>query len=763
MQIKVNVLNQNINMPSELINAAGGDELIARIFYNRGYTEAELVRQMLDDRFYKPTETDEFPNMDIAVKRIAGAIQKGEKIAVYGDYDVDGVTSTVCLVQCLRKFTSKVVYHVPDRFTEGYGMNEEVVRSLAQIGTRLIITCDCGISNHSEISAAKSLGIDVIVTDHHRIPDNLPPADVVLNPRLLPEGHRARNISGCAMAYFLCLALHKHFGCDKNSEEYLDMLALSIVADVVSLSGENRYLLKKAMPVLFNTGRTGLKALFAAAGKGSKLETEEDIAFQLAPRINAAGRMDTARLPVELFLTSDARKAEELASRIDTLNKERKKIQQEIIDQALEMVENGKKSRTILVLYGDRWHHGIIGIAAGKICETYRKPVILLTLKEDGRTVVGSARSIEEIDIYELIKECGSRLLKFGGHSAAAGLSLDKSELAAFTREIEKLAESKYQIKDTVAENADMELKLRAIDDEMYEKLRGIGPFGEGFEQPVFYTRRVSVVSDRKTDSNHHIMVLEDEDRTRVQAVKWFGEDSSLEGKSFDITYTVGRSNYKGSSSLQLTVGNMIGVQSRPGKVFEGRFEDRRGIDIKCVLKEFADAAVFYEGLSSLSPVHAPATRYDLRKAGSIIFASTPANTQLLKEAVLLTDPEIVILNFSVIPDYTFKGFILNLMGVLKHIMAKEEGRTSIETLAVRLCVEESIIKAALKYIRAAGKIDYFQDSDDNMLFINTGNGSMGKSIHAAEKNIRNALAEKHAYQQFILKLEARRFIEYFK
>ena len=244
--------------------------------------------------------------------------------------------------------------------------------------------------------------------------------------------------------------------------------------------------------------------------------------------------------------------------KIDILNSERKRIQQKIIDEAIEMVETQKKNKTVLVLYGEFWHHGIVGIAAGRICELYKKPAILLSIKDDGSTIVGSARSIEEINIYELIKECSGKLLKFGGHSQAAGLSLKKENLEDFVREIEIAAEKRYFIKDTIIANVDAELFFEEISEELLTRLQSAGPYGEGFSPPEFYSSNIRVVSDRKTEKNHHIMVVEDENNIRISAVKWFGEDESLEGKVFDITYKVGINTYRGSNNIQLTIGHMV-------------------------------------------------------------------------------------------------------------------------------------------------------------------------------------------------------------
>jgi single-stranded-DNA-specific exonuclease len=610
MDIKINILNKDVKIPEDVIQAANGDELIARIFFNRGYKTPEIIRQMLNEELYVPMKAFDFPRMDEAVDCVVDAIESNQLIAVYGDYDVDGVTSTVTLVQCLQSFTEKVIYHVPDRFFEGYGMNEEVIRSFADKGVALIITCDCGISNYNEVELAKNIGMKVVITDHHKLPDKLPKGDVILNPKLLPEGHNALNLPGCGMAYFLAIALFEHYKMENKNDELLDLLALALVADVVSLNGENRYLLKKALPVLFNTKRIGLPELFSIIKKTNTLETEEDIAFQIAPRINAAGRMDTAKLPVELFLCNDKQKAADMAQKIDVLNSERKRIQQDIIKQAEQLVENKKKNKTILVLFNEHWHHGIIGIAAGKIAEMYRKPAILLATKEDGYTVVGSARSTDGIDIYELLRECTDKLLKFGGHSMAAGLSLKMEDVEVFTSEIERLAEKHYSINPKTIVNADAELTLGQIDESLYNRLLSAGPYGEGFEPPKFVTKNISVMSDRRTERNHHIMVLAGENGVRLSAVKWFGEATDYAGKICDIYYKLGKNTHKGNSKLQPVIEYLNPEAEKTGYIFTGRFIDKRGAGVIDIINEYEDISVFYEGLGNTCKVENTINRY---------------------------------------------------------------------------------------------------------------------------------------------------------
>jgi single-stranded-DNA-specific exonuclease len=765
MKVNVKVLNENIEIPEEILNAANGDELVARIFLNRGYSHPETIRQMLDEQYYKPTGIWEFPGMNEAVKRIVKAIKSGELIAVYGDYDVDGVTSTVTLVECLNLYTSSVIYHVPDRFTEGYGMNSQVISSFGTKGVSLIITCDCGVSNTDEIALAKSLGMDVIVTDHHNLPDSLPPAEVVLNPKLLGKGHKAVNISGCAMAYFLCKALLVHYNEVEKEENLLDLLALSLIADVVSLNGENRYLLKKALPKLFETKRIGLRALFSIIEKGAKLTNEESVAFQIAPRINAAGRMESARLPVELLLCKDRMLADEMAQKIDDLNQERKRVQNDIIKQASDLVETKKKNKTILVLFNESWHHGIIGIAAGKICETYRKPAILLSMKEDGETVVGSARSTDEVNIYELIKMCKNRLIKFGGHSKAAGLSLKKEDLEKFTREIEELAEKLFYIKDSIEVSVDWRFDFRSIDESLYARLSNTGPFGEGFEQPVFLTRGVTAVSDRKTDRNHHIMVLADENDIRMPAVKWFGEDLSFQGGVYDIVYKLGRNTYKGNTELQLTVQYILEAGGKPKKAFEGIIADERRTGVSEAVERYKDGILFYEGLKSRCAVQNTVNRFNVpnNPGGSLIFLSVPVNSQIFREVVTTVNPKVIVINFSILPDYSFKGFMTELLGVLKYIINRENGEAKLEQLSMRLCVEEELLIAALKYLNALGKLEFSIDYESNQVYIGKAEKAPCGEAHMLEKNLKDALQEKNAYTRFVREMEIEKFREYLK
>lgn len=345
----------------------------------------------------------------------------------------------------------------------------------------------------------------------------------------------------------------------------------------------------------------------------------------------------------------------------------------------------------------------------------------------------------------------------------AAGLSLLKENLQEFVTEIELLAEKKHFIGDTVSVDVDMELEIDSITEELYERLMAAGPYGEGFEAPMFVSYRLKVLSDRKTEKNHHIMVLEGKNNTRISAVQWFGEDKSLQGKVFNVIYKINKNTYKGKSNLQLTLVHMIEGEGEASRVFNGEIIDERGSSINLLKEKYLQALFFYEGLSSKCPLPSAVDRFDIKKADNLVFLSPPPNTEIFREIVTLSNPRNIIINFSVLPDYSFKGFVTNLLGLIKHAVTKDKGIAYIDTLAIKLGAEENIIKSGLKFLKAAGKIDYILSEDETMAFLFKGNGTADINMVLAEKRLRNALLEKKAYQQFILKTEVENFKEYLK
>lgn len=760
MRTEINVLNKNILIPPEILDVCNNNIYIAKIFLNRGYKDKDIVLEMLNEDKYVPISYRDLPGTLYAIKRIEKAITNNEKIAIYGDYDVDGVTSTAVLVDTLSNFTDNVIYHVPDRFTEGYGMNENVITEFKNKGISLIITCDCGISNQKEVNLAKSLCMDVIISDHHNIPEVLPLADAIINPKLLPKGTKGRDLSGCAVAYFLCVGILEKYNRIDFAEKLLDLVAMSLIADVVPLNGENRYLLKKGLKILYNSTRIGIIKLFEIIEKNSKIKSEEDVAFQIAPRINAAGRLESAKIPVELLLTKDQDRALELAIYIDELNTSRKTIQQTVIDEACTIVEESLKLKNILVLYNEFWHHGIIGIAAGKLAEKYRKPAILMSLKEDGSTVVGSCRSIEEIDIYELLVEAKAPLLKFGGHPMAAGLSLNKEDITKFINLIEKKSE-KCNIKEYQTVDVDFDISIEKVDYNLLDCISFAGPYGEGFEAPLFYSRNIMIISDRKTIKDHHIMIItSNQGETRIKAVKWFGEDENFEGRFFDIVFQIGLNTYKGANELQLNIKHMIPSFGKKIISFSGNFIDARFLGLDKTISKYYNDTFYYEGLSRDFPNSNCMDRFSIKRCDRLVLISPPTNLAIFKELVYYANPKEVVLAFCINPNFEFKSYINNFLGILKTVILKHSGCIKINHLLSKLCIEESLAELILKYLTQKNFIVYKIVEDEYIVY----KATEIKTINTIdiENKIKNALKEKYSYIKFITEIdlkELRKFI----
>lgn len=743
--MKILLKNYNIKTPKELIRACDGNEFLARILFNRGIDTYEKALEILDSNRYVPFNVLDFPRINEAVDMILTSINNNEKILVYGDYDVDGVTATTVLTDGLRKLGAEVIFHVPDRFSEGYGMNLEVIRGLDKENVKLIITCDCGISNFDEIDLAKQMGIKVVLTDHHTIGAELPNADVVVNPKLLEEGHKARNISGCAMAYYVIKALYNRLGREEETDNYLDLVSLSLLADVVPLVDESRYLLKKGLPYLYNSDRIGMRALLEQIGK--PVENTEDISFQIAPRINAAGRMDSATIPVEMFLTDDMDTAKEYAARIETYNTDRKNIQKEIFESAQRIVEEDKKNKKILVIFGEAWHHGVTGIVAGKICELYRKPTIILTTTEDGENVVGSARSVEDVNIYEVLSKHKEYLTKFGGHSGAAGLSLLKTNLDSFTKALEQYADIYFEEVADEKIYADINLNIKDINEGILELISKLEPYGEAFDSPIFCSKDVNIISDAIKGAGHHFMVIEDKDSSHINAVKWNSGMDSFQRQHADLLYTIYKDTFNGNNEIKLKIDQIADYFDESQTQVE--YIKRIGTSIEEVLGEFKGAEIFYEGPASYKPNLPTRTLEAIKETEKIILYSVPRNKERLKQLIKKTNANIIVENYNYVPQYSLEQFMKMFLGNVKYLINNKEGMTTISEMSKMLNIDEDFLLVFCEYMTKKGYIE-FAKSDTTIIF-NKGNKKevIDKKL---EEVVKRYLLDKEAYKDFILR-----------
>lgn len=496
-------------------------------------------------------------NMDKAVARIHEAINANEKIVVYGDYDVDGTTSVALVYSFFHKLHKNIAYYIPDRFKEGYGISQTGIDWADEQGATLIIALDCGIKSVDLVQYASGKNIDFIICDHHTPGDTVPMAVAVLNPKQKDCSYPYNELSGCGIGFKLVQAYAEHFKLNWNAEEYMDLVAISISADIVHMTGENRILTYFGLKKINTDPRPGVKALIGISSLKNELNVN-DLVFRIGPRINAAGRITNGMLAVKVLIEEDEQVAAEIASAVNQNNTDRQGVDQTITRQALEMIEkmNGNDRKTT-VLFNKDWHKGVIGIVASRLIEKYYRPTILLT--ESNGYAVGSARSVPGFDLYEAIKQCDPLLEQWGGHQAAAGLTMPLENVNAFQLKFEEAV--RQSITDdllTPVLEYDMELDLDDITPTFCRSLERFGPFGPENMKPVFISRDVYVSGEPRIVGNNHLQLVFRSDNGNILKGIGFGLGELLDiistSKPINICYTVEPNIYRGVYNVSLNL-----------------------------------------------------------------------------------------------------------------------------------------------------------------------------------------------------------------
>src|SRR2546429_1514433 len=552
---------------SELAAALRVSPIVAGLLVARGYPDVDSARLFLPPAFDQLHDPSLMLGMSDAVARLRRAIDTAEPILIYGDYDVDGTTGTAVLLRALRMLGATAGYHVPHRFTEGYGIRQEALEKAAGEGYKLVVSVDCGISAHEPLHWARAHGLDIIVTDHH-LPDadeGAPPALAVLNPNQKGCDYPDKNLAGVGVAFKLIHALFRERGREAQVPGFLKVVAIGTVADVAKLVGENRAIVALGLSDLPRARNPGLRALIEIAGCGEDGEmTAYDLGFRIGPRINAAGRMDAARAVVELFDAKEKEEARRLAEHLDTRNRERMEAQREIFNRAIEEFESGadRESQThAAVIAGDGWHRGVIGLAASKIAERLNRPCVVISL--DGEMGHGSARSIEAYHLYDGLESCRDLLEKFGGHSHAAGLSIKRDRIAEFRRRLNEHAASCLTEDDLIpALSIDAELTPGDLGFQLSQDLSALEPFGAGNPRPVFMTRGWRVMNEPQILKEQHLkMRVAGEDNRPFEAIWWRGveeiEATPQMNQRIDLAYDFEANRWQGDVRLQLNVKDM--------------------------------------------------------------------------------------------------------------------------------------------------------------------------------------------------------------
>ena len=475
---------------------------LARLLVNRGIDTQEKAATFLAPSLRNGLRSPLlFPDMARATERILQARTRGEKVYVYGDYDVDGVTGSSQLILFLREIGFDPGLYIPHRTREGYGLNAQAMRSIAGRGAKVLITADCGATAHAEISLAQSLGVDVIICDHHHVPEQRPPAYAVLNPMEKDCAFSFTGLSGAGVVFYLLMGLRMRLreqGMEPvpDLRRYLDLVTLGTVADLVPLVEENRVLVTHGLKTIDRGQRVGIRALKEVSGQAEV--SSSYIGFRLGPRLNAGGRLAEAQKAVELLTTEDEERARTLATDLDEENRARQGIEEKILNQAVEEVESWADlpDRRSIVLASDAWHPGVIGIVASRLVERFVRPTFLIAI--DGAKGKGSGRSPKTFHLYEGLKSCAEVLDGYGGHRQAAGLSIQTDRIPAFTEKFESAARARLAAEDLVSEiEVDEEVDLAMMTAKTMDEVRLLEPFGQGNPEPVFLAREAEVVSTR--------------------------------------------------------------------------------------------------------------------------------------------------------------------------------------------------------------------------------------------------------------------------
>ncbi|NLZ18805.1 MAG: single-stranded-DNA-specific exonuclease RecJ [Bacteroidales bacterium] len=550
-----------------LATEVGIDKVLAELLVKRGVETFEQARS-----FFRPSLEalhDPFlmKDMDKAVERLHRAVTSGEKILVYGDYDVDGTTAVALVYSFIRRFTEKVDFYIPDRYDEGYGVSYKGIDWAADGGFGLIITLDCGIKAIDKVEYARSKGVEVIICDHHLPEESLPDAVAVLDPKREDCHYPFDDLSGCGVGFKLVQAYSQKYDIPFESLiPLLDLLVVSISSDLVTMVGENRVLAHFGLKQLNENPCKGLGAMITLSNLEPGHISIDDIVFKIGPRINAAGRMESGRMAVELLKATDARTAMLIGEKINENNNERKNIDREITQEALEMVQSGKclGSGNATIVYNPKWSKGVVGIVASRLVEAYYKPTVVLT-KSNG-FVTGSARSIAGFDLYEAIESCADLLENFGGHVYAAGLTLKEENLAEFARRMDEfIAERVTAEMLTPLVEIDAKLDFTQITPKFSRILKQFQPFGPGNNNPIFMTENVyDAGSGRKVGGGGvHLkldLIQESQPYHQIPSIAFNMAnfyDYIREGNPIDVCYVIVENYYRGSASIQLRIRDM--------------------------------------------------------------------------------------------------------------------------------------------------------------------------------------------------------------
>ena len=747
---------------TEIRRAFHATFLIAEQLTKKGFITSDQARRFLDPAKSDQTSPFDFPEIEKAAECIITSIKKKERIGIWGDFDVDGQTSTAILVDGLRKLGADVVFHIPVRAIESHGIQLKSLKHFqSENNPSLIITCDTGITEFESLDYLASIGVDVIITDHHSPSDRLPSVFAIINPRLLSNDHPLHSLAGVGTAFQLIRALFTLKNIEVQAGAYIDLVALGTIADLAELTGENRFYTKAGLAMINDNPRRAFKIMTGMAGFRGSVINESHIGFNFAPRLNALGRLGDANPIVNFLLSNEEKEVFELAKKLEEFNTQRKLTSDMVYQSAINLLEKNKQllQYPVIVLEREKWERGVVGIAASRLVENYNKPAILLGSQEG--IAAGSARSVEGINIIKAIHENSRFLIKYGGHPMAAGLSIAVENISEFreglSRSISRLS-SGLELEKSL--EIDAYLPLVNINESLLLETEQLAPFGPGNTPVVLVSRNLEIekASYIGKSMEHRKLIVKDQEGNSKNVLWWGASDSALPDNQFDLAFYLRRDDYRSNGEVLL---EWLDFRESNSESIELRREIKKFIihdyraasnQIKILEKLANQPDILFWAEGAKINQFITRSRLEINQTKALAFLVAPPNRDVVNEVVKKADPsEIYLFNLFPIDD-SFDPLIKTLIGLLNYCLAHKAGKTSLENLEAALNQSRSAILKGLEFLREKGDIEFILQGEE--VEIIRVKKPVSLSIRAVEEGLKSLLKETSAFRSFYQRVD---------
>lgn len=761
---------QQIELPAEFKTSFTLPDLVLQTVYRRGIQNSGDLNAFLDFRKYSPASPYDLPDMERAIHRTIKAIKGREIIGVWGDFDVDGQTATAVLVSALRSIGANVVYHIPVRSRESHGVQLEKLKDFLKQGVNLIITCDTGISANDPIVYAQNSGVDVIITDHHSLPEVLPPAFAVINPQMLEPMHKLRSLPGVGAAYKFAEALLLETNRAEHTNSLHDLAALGIIADIAEIRGDARYLVQSGIDRIRNSSRPSIRAMLDGAEINHEQLTEEHISFSLAPRLNAIGRLSDANPMVEFLLSEDPALLSVTVNQLEGLNARRKLLCDQVFQGALAQIERDPAllDHPVLMLSHPEWPAGVVGIAASRLTAIFHRPVILFVAPQDEK-MRGSARSIEGINITSAIAQQQEHISTFGGHPMAAGLSFNPQNFMQFQRGINRSVEQMMVNNPVIQElEIDAFLQPSSLELEDIQSIELLAPFGAGNPPLTFAAREMRLVGSTLVGkTKEHLQIsVEDTNGNESKLIWWQGAGFPQPDGVFDLAYTARTSNYRGQLQVQVewldyrvneSCLSISSVQKQTNLANHDHRIAKLPQEVLLRIIREHKPQIWREGTDFYSVTGSP--RNDLISSENLVVWTVPPSQLILDELLYSATPS-QIFWFGVIPAENDPAFFLkNIAKIIKNRLVKQETSFNIDQLARSSATTTTAVIQAVRWLAARGDISILEEDADHLRLELGGlrNEVLGYEM---KTRLQKTLTEIKSYRDYYLRVDVNNLIQ---